>query len=79
MKIPVKVAHVVADDMWLVYQDSYGGNYYVHWANLEDGGVPQCPYSDEDMELVGWTRELIPSKSEVELVNHKNVNPNGKD
>lgn len=72
MKIPVKVAYVVTDDMWLVYQDSYGGNYYLHWANLEDGGVPQCPYSDEDMELVGWTEEL-------EVVDHKNIHPDRKD
>ena len=45
--------------MWLIYHDRHGRPHYQHWRDLPEAGTLIDPDDGEDMELVGWTTEVL--------------------
>lgn len=45
---------VQTGNMFLVYRDSEGELYSQLWSDVATEGGLVDPYTDEDMELIGW-------------------------
>lgn len=44
--------------MFLVYRDSEGSLYSQNWEDLASVGTLIDPDSDEDLELIGWSKTV---------------------
>lgn len=47
-------------NMFLVYEDASGVRYYQHWSELVHVGTLVDPETGEDMEIIGWTTDVVP-------------------
>lgn len=46
-------------NMWLVYVDESGNRHYQHYTQLVQDGTWVDPETDQDMEIIGWTTEVV--------------------